>query len=100
MERGERNSLARPIRATFRRLPASDLTLSTKVACQADSLPPLPGLLGLLVVRAAGNPLGDRFPFSRSRGFNFHWGITVLGAGSANDTRCGRFAALGRGRVR
>jgi hypothetical protein len=58
-----KNSLARPIRAAFRRLPASDLTLPAEVTCQADCLPSLLGLLGLFVVGAAGNPWTADFPF-------------------------------------
>ena len=72
--------LARPIQTAFGRLPTSDLTLSTEIARQANCFPPLLGLLGLIVVRTAGNPLGNRFPFPRRRDLDFDWGVSVLDA--------------------
>ena len=56
----KRNSLAGLIQATLGRLPTSNLTLSTKVASEADSLPPLPGLLGLVIIPAEGNTSDSR----------------------------------------
>jgi hypothetical protein len=58
------NSLASPISTTPGRLPAGNLTLSTEVASEADSLPSLPGLLEFLLVPTEGDPSDDQFPLS------------------------------------
>ena len=93
------NSLACPIRAVCRWLPASNLTLSAEETRQTDCLPPPPRLLRLVIIGAAGSPFGSRLPFTRTRGFDLDWGKAILPASRTNHTgHAGWFTATGRGR--